>query len=614
MGSQKGTERMHACTAEQQAPGWPAGRGKAGASEASVSEQRSAGLATGAAGPAWQGRARERVACADTAGSVAVDSVALRGLSEGLSWQAHGPLTLLDGDRTDVAFRGVYRALELPCSAAGGPLASLRGVTRQGAAGPPGRARKARRLGCAERALCSRAEGASTRATGALSACAPSQGFPARPRVLEGAEQSRSGKLPRGSPDSMWALRQKPPPWKGRSRSVGFLRAWGVDPRRQPGRRAAKDSGKVEGCDSPGMLDGPSVRAHGADGAPPPKQARLSPGRPARPEARGERRPTPMSEESKRKFEKTTVLRIRSAIAKLNSARVERLDQLERELDAVLEKHLPNLPSGCESKAESLRLLADGAREEARRARAEQEFRRRPGQAWVPLPAPACLARRAWALWRAAAAAREAGVLVEEDAGGLRLAAMPGRRLAEEAASGAAALTARVAEAAAAAAAEAEGLAEVAVEAVAAQRAEAEEAVRALRERHGLQVRGGTPLALVGPAGAARLGAAVLEARLCRGRATAVVLDAVRAEGVTPEEKADDLERDLGIVEAECGVQVHRACGAWWVAAGSAAAAAEAAELLRRVARFYAGPPAREPAAAAADVTGEGASTAGGAV
>ncbi|CAK0817789.1 unnamed protein product [Prorocentrum cordatum] len=416
MGSQKGTERMHACTAEQQAPGWPAGRGKAGASEASVSEQRSAGLATGAAGPAWQGRARERVACADTAGSVAVDSVALRGLSEGLSWQAHGPLTLLDGDRTDVAFRGVYRALELPCSAAGGPLASLRGVTRQGAAGPPGRARKARRLGCAERALCSRAEGASTRATGALSACAPSQGFPARPRVLEGAEQSRSGKLPRGSPDSMWALRQKPPPWKGRSRSVGFLRAWGVDPRRQPGRRAAKDSGKVEGCDSPGMLDGPSVRAHGADGAPPPKQARLSPGRPARPEARGERRPTPMSEESKRKFEKTTVLRIRSAIAKLNSARVERLDQLERELDAVLEKHLPNLPSGCESKAESLRLLADGAREEARRARAEQEFRRRPGQAWVPLPAPACLARRAWALWRAAAAAREAGVLVEEAA------------------------------------------------------------------------------------------------------------------------------------------------------------------------------------------------------
>ncbi|CAK0817790.1 unnamed protein product, partial [Prorocentrum cordatum] len=373
MGSQKGTERMHACTAEQQAPGWPAGRGKAGASEASVSEQRSAGLATGAAGPAWQGRARERVACADTAGSVAVDSVALRGLSEGLSWQAHGPLTLLDGDRTDVAFRGVYRALELPCSAAGGPLASLRGVTRQGAAGPPGRARKARRLGCAERALCSRAEGASTRATGALSACAPSQGFPARPRVLEGAEQSRSGKLPRGSPDSMWALRQKPPPWKGRSRSVGFLRAWGVDPRRQPGRRAAKDSGKVEGCDSPGMLDGPSVRAHGADGAPPPKQARLSPGRPARPEARGERRPTPMSEESKRKFEKTTVLRIRSAIAKLNSARVERLDQLERELDAVLEKHLPNLPSGCESKAESLRLLADGAREEARRARAEQD-------------------------------------------------------------------------------------------------------------------------------------------------------------------------------------------------------------------------------------------------
>ena len=55
--------------------------------------------------------------------------------------------------------------------------------------------------------------------------------------------------------------------------------------------------------------------------------------------------------------------------------------------------------------------------------------------------------------------------------------------------------------------------AEVAVEASAAQLAEAEEAVHELRERHGLQVRDGTPLALVGPAEATSLGAAVLEAR-----------------------------------------------------------------------------------------------------
>jgi len=193
----------------------------------------------------------------------------------------------------------------------------------------------------------------------------------------------------------------------------------------------------------------------------------------------------------------------------------------------------------------------------------------------------------AWLRWRLAALEREQGLRAELGRRTVRCWA-PGL--------GAGGVPEQLRAAVEALVAEAEGLAELAVDAPLPPSAEAEalEApVLALVEQHGLLVRAqqrrgaAAQLRVIGPPEAARDAAAILWARLAQGKSTALVLQVPGQLQSMPSQMSGDFEADLGAMEEEFEVQVHKYQTALWVAGDGDTTVASAKRTLQEMLQFY---------------------------